>query len=91
MLAVFEKTVANSPEELQSPHSTVPAYALKEGYLASRFSGKHPNSVVLNLGSSGLLAYALDNNDPRVPRLKSTSLLSYYVLDLVNLRLFPCF
>ncbi|CAH2046561.1 unnamed protein product [Thlaspi arvense] len=69
MLAVFEKTVANSPEELQSPHSTVPSYALKEGYLASQFASKHTNSVTLNLGSSGLLAYSLDNRDPLVPRL----------------------
>ncbi|KFK31691.1 hypothetical protein AALP_AA6G146800 [Arabis alpina] len=69
MLAVFEKTVANSPEALQSQHSSVPTYALKEGYLASHFVSKNPNSVTLNLGSSGLLAYSLVNTDPLVPRL----------------------
>ncbi|CAN8267678.1 unnamed protein product [Cochlearia groenlandica] len=68
MLAVFEKTVANSPEELQSPNSPVPTYALKEGYLASRFGSKHQNSVTLNLGSSGFLAYSIDNLVPLVPR-----------------------
>ncbi|KAJ0252576.1 DUF3700 domain-containing protein [Hirschfeldia incana] len=70
MLAVFEKTVANSPEALQSPNSgSSPSYALKEGYLASQFVSKNSNSVTLNLGSSGVLAYSLDNTDPLVHRL----------------------
>ncbi|AED95015.1 putative nucleophile aminohydrolase [Arabidopsis thaliana] len=69
MLAVFEKTVANSPEALQSPHSSESAFALKDGSLATHFASVNPNSVTLNFGSSGFVAYSLDNPDPRVPRL----------------------
>ncbi|GMN46782.1 hypothetical protein TIFTF001_015959 [Ficus carica] len=53
MLAVFDKSVAQSPDALQSPHSSdPPVSALKDGLLARLFSSAHPSSVTINLGSS---------------------------------------
>ncbi|XP_010522516.1 PREDICTED: stem-specific protein TSJT1-like [Tarenaya hassleriana] len=69
MLAVFEKTVAKCPEELQSPHSAEPVCALKDGFLASHFDSVHPNSVTVNLGSSGIFVYSLAKQNPLLPRL----------------------
>ncbi|KAG5075115.1 hypothetical protein JHK84_056346 [Glycine max] len=51
MLAVFDKSVAKSPEGLQSPHSDSVS-ALKDGFIAEHFSSVHPGSVTVNLGSS---------------------------------------
>ncbi|XP_061373946.1 stem-specific protein TSJT1-like [Gastrolobium bilobum] len=68
MLAVFDKSVAKSPEALQSPQSNCVS-ALKDGFLAQHFSSVHPGSVTVNLGSSGLLAYSLDKQNPLLPRL----------------------
>nr|ACU15933.1 unknown [Glycine max] len=68
MLAVFDKSVAKSPEGLQSPHSDSVS-ALKDGFIAEHFSSVHPGSVTVNLGSSGLLAYSLHRQNPLLPRL----------------------
>ncbi|KAK6913996.1 protein of unknown function DUF3700, partial [Dillenia turbinata] len=68
MLVVFDKSVAKSPEGLQSPNSEV-VYALKDGFLAHLFSSLHPSSVTVNLGLSGYLAYSLDKQNPLLPRL----------------------
>ncbi|XP_057736426.1 stem-specific protein TSJT1 [Arachis stenosperma] len=68
MLAVFEKSVAKSPEALQSPQSNSVS-SLKDGFLAQHFSSVHPGSVTVNLGSSGLLAYSLERQNPLLPRL----------------------
>ncbi|KAM7488362.1 hypothetical protein LguiB_025846 [Lonicera macranthoides] len=73
MLAVFEKSIAKSPEALQSPHSSASesVSALKNGYLANHFSSLHPASVTINLGSAGLLAYSVEKLNPLLPRLFS--------------------
>ncbi|KAK6929905.1 protein of unknown function DUF3700 [Dillenia turbinata] len=68
MLAVFDKSVAKSPEGLQSPNNEA-VYALKDGFLANHFSSLHPSSVTVNLGLSGYLAYSLDKQNPLLPRL----------------------
>ncbi|GAV57547.1 DUF3700 domain-containing protein [Cephalotus follicularis] len=68
MLAVFDKSVAKSPEALQSPQSESVS-ALKDGFLANHFGSMHPSSVTVNLGSSGLIAYSLDKQNPFLPRL----------------------
>ncbi|KAI4317899.1 hypothetical protein L6164_025728 [Bauhinia variegata] len=68
MLAVFDKSVGKSPEALQSPQSNLVS-ALKDGFLAKHFSSDYPGSVTINLGSSGLLAYSLDKQNPLLPRL----------------------
>lgn len=68
MLAVFDKSVAKGPDELQTPASDS-ASALKDGFLSKHFSSVHPSSVVVNLGSSGFLAYTLDKQNPLLPRL----------------------
>lgn len=68
MLAVFEKSVANAPEALQSPQ-TESACALKNGLLANHFSSVHPGSVTVNLGSSGVIAYSINRQNPLLPRL----------------------
>ncbi|CAI9762637.1 unnamed protein product [Fraxinus pennsylvanica] len=69
MLAVFDKTVAKSPEALQSPHIAESAFALKDGSLASHFSSLNPGSVIINLGSCGFVSYSSDKQNPLLPRL----------------------
>ncbi|XP_030973796.1 stem-specific protein TSJT1 [Quercus lobata] len=68
MLAVFDKSVAKSPEALQSPQSGSVS-TLKDGFLANHFGSLHPGSVTVNLASSGLIAYSLQNKNPLLPRL----------------------
>ncbi|CAK9318676.1 unnamed protein product [Citrullus colocynthis] len=68
MLAVFDKSVAKSPDALQSPESDS-VYALKDGILAHHFSSVYPGSVIVNLGSAGLLAYSVEKQNPLLPRL----------------------
>ncbi|KAF4351661.1 stem-specific protein TSJT1 [Cannabis sativa] len=68
MLAVFDKSVAQSPDALQSPHSESVS-ALKDGFLARHFTSVHPSAVTINLGSSGFMAYSLDRQNPLLPRL----------------------
>ncbi|XP_047334618.1 stem-specific protein TSJT1-like [Impatiens glandulifera] len=70
MLAVFEESVAKSPEALASPHSSESsACALKDGFLAQHFSSKHSGSVTINLASSGFLAFNNEKQNPLLPRL----------------------
>ncbi len=68
MLAVFDKSVAKSPEALQSPASSESVSALKDGLLAKHFSSQYPGSVSINLGSDGIMAYSLDKQNPLLPR-----------------------
>ncbi|PON79969.1 Nucleophile aminohydrolase, N-terminal [Parasponia andersonii] len=68
MLAVFDKSVAQSPDALQSPHSDSVS-ALKDGFLARHFASVHPSAVTINLGSSGFVAYSLERQNPLLPRL----------------------
>ncbi|XP_020210176.1 stem-specific protein TSJT1 [Cajanus cajan] len=68
MLAVFHKSVAKSPEALQTPNSNSLS-SLKDAFLANHFSSVHPGSVTVNLGTSGLLAYSLHRQNPLLPRL----------------------
>jgi len=67
MLAVFSKSVAKSPEGLQSPESNSVS-SLKDAFLAQHFGYLNPSSVTLNLASSVLLAYSLHKNNPLLPR-----------------------
>jgi hypothetical protein len=69
MLAVFNKSVAKSPEGLQSPESNSVS-SLKDGFLAQHFASLNPSSVTLNLASSGLLAYSVHKDNPLLPRYK---------------------
>ncbi|KAF8388120.1 hypothetical protein HHK36_026786 [Tetracentron sinense] len=68
MLAVFAKSIAKSPEGLNSPHSDSVS-ALKDGFLVHHFSSLHPGSVTINFGLSGLMAYSSDKQNPLLPRL----------------------
>ncbi|KAL6971667.1 hypothetical protein U1Q18_031347 [Sarracenia purpurea var. burkii] len=68
MLAVFDKSVAKSPEALHSPHSESIS-ALRDGSLAQHFSSVHSSSVTVNLGASGFIAYSIDKQNPLLPRL----------------------
>lgn len=67
MLAVFDKSVAKSPEALQSPNSDSVS-ALKDGLLSGHFTSIHPGSVTVNLGSSGFMVYSLEKQNPLLPR-----------------------
>ncbi|KAL8158270.1 stem-specific protein TSJT1-like [Apium graveolens] len=68
MLAVFDKSVAKSPEALQNAQSESVS-ALKDGFLAHHFSSVKPGSVTVNLGPAGVLAYSMDKQNPLLPRL----------------------
>ncbi|KAL8490915.1 hypothetical protein ACS0TY_022788 [Phlomoides rotata] len=67
MLAVFDKSVAKSPDALVPQNESV--CALKDGFLASHFSSVHPGSVIVNLASSGFLTYSSHKQNPILPRL----------------------
>ena len=67
MLAVFDKSVAQSPDALQSPHSDSVS-ALKDGFLACHFASVHPSAVTISLGTSGIMAYSLERQNPLLPR-----------------------
>ncbi|MCL7022594.1 hypothetical protein MKW94_022245 [Papaver nudicaule] len=70
MLAIFDKNVAKSPEELKSPHSDSSVSALKDGLLVKHFSSVHPGSININLGGgSGSMSYSTDKQNPLLPRL----------------------
>ncbi|GFQ08159.1 stem-specific protein tsjt1 [Phtheirospermum japonicum] len=69
MLAVFDKSVAKSPDALLQNPQTESVSALKDGFLANHFSSVHPGSVIINLASSGFMAYSSDKQNPILPRL----------------------
>ncbi|KAK8502803.1 hypothetical protein V6N13_093388 [Hibiscus sabdariffa] len=69
MLAVFEKSIAKSPDALNVPGNSEAASALNNGFLAAHFASIHPGSVTLNLGSSGFIAYSLEKQNPLLPRI----------------------
>ncbi|MFQ6631323.1 hypothetical protein Gotur_009694 [Gossypium turneri] len=69
MLAVFEKSIAKSPDALKVSGDSEAASALNNGFLATHFATLHPGSVTVNLGSSGFMAYSLDKQNPLLPRL----------------------
>ncbi|XP_047317794.1 stem-specific protein TSJT1-like [Impatiens glandulifera] len=69
MLAVFDESVAKCPEALAIPDSSESSCALKDGFLAQHFSSVHPDSVTINLGSSGFLAFNNVKQNPLLPRL----------------------
>ena len=68
MLAVFDKSVAKSPDALNAPDHSVAVSAFKNGFLANHFASVHPGSVIVNLGSSGVMAYSLEKQNPLLPR-----------------------
>ncbi|KAH9618016.1 hypothetical protein KSS87_003238 [Heliosperma pusillum] len=68
MLAVFDKSVAQCPEDLKTS-SPDDVYALKDGNLAKYFSSLHENAMTINLGSPGFVAYSYDKQNPMLPRL----------------------
>ena len=68
MLAVFDKSVAKSPDALNAPDHSEAVSALKNGFLANHFTSVHPGSVTVNLGSSGVMAYSFEKQNPLLPR-----------------------
>lgn len=83
MLAVFDKSVAKSPEGLQSPQSNSVS-ALKDGFLAQHFSSEFPGSVTVNLGSSGVLAYSLNQQNFLLPRFTNPFLFSFMFFIILD-------
>ncbi|KAL4273319.1 hypothetical protein GQ457_13G015370 [Hibiscus cannabinus] len=68
MLAVFQKSIAKSPDALNVPVGSEAASALNNGFLATHFASVHPGSVTVNLGSLGFMAYSLEKQNPLLPR-----------------------
>ncbi|XP_047945867.1 stem-specific protein TSJT1-like [Salvia hispanica] len=69
MLAVFDKSVAKSPDALAQNLQNESLPALEDKFLATYFSSVHPGSVVINLASAGFMAYSSDRQTPLLPRL----------------------
>ncbi|KAK8985382.1 hypothetical protein V6N11_068639 [Hibiscus sabdariffa] len=69
MLAVFDKSVAKSPDGLSVGEQSQAVSALKNGFLANHFASVHSGSVTVNLGSSGVMAYTREKQNPLFPRL----------------------
>ncbi|MBA0822719.1 hypothetical protein Goarm_019502 [Gossypium armourianum] len=69
MLAVFNKSVAKSPDGLTVADQSQAVSALKDGFLANHFGSVHPGSVTINLGSSGVMAYSREKQNPLLPSL----------------------
>ncbi|RWR80175.1 DUF3700 domain-containing protein [Cinnamomum micranthum f. kanehirae] len=67
MLAVFDKSVAKSPEGLKSPASETKM--VKDECVVKSFCSLHPGSVIINLGLAGSMAYTSDKQNPLLPRL----------------------
>ncbi|XP_058105386.1 stem-specific protein TSJT1-like [Magnolia sinica] len=67
MLALFEKSVAKSPEGLKSPHEN----GGKEGKgdLLEHFSSVNSAVVSINLGPLASMAYTTQKQNPLLPRL----------------------
>ncbi|KAG4179656.1 hypothetical protein ERO13_A10G117800v2 [Gossypium hirsutum] len=69
MLAVFDKSVAKSPDALNAPDNPQAVSALKDGFLPNHFASVYPGCVSISLGSSGVMAYSLEKQNPLLPRL----------------------
>lgn len=69
MLAVFDKSVAKSPDALNAPDNPQAVSALKNGFLPNHFASVYPGCVSISLGSSGVMAYSLEKQNPLLPRL----------------------
>ncbi|KAL8481651.1 hypothetical protein ACS0TY_027963 [Phlomoides rotata] len=69
MLAVFNKSVAKSPDALVQGPDTESVSVFKDGYLVNHFSSVHPASVVVNLSSAGFIAYSSGSHNPLLPRV----------------------
>ncbi|XP_042052094.1 stem-specific protein TSJT1-like [Salvia splendens] len=69
MLAVLNKSVAKSPDALQQTPENGAVSAIKDGFLAAHFSSTHPGSFLINLASSGVIAYSSARQNPLLPRL----------------------
>ncbi|CAL9063836.1 stem-specific protein TSJT1-like [Musa acuminata AAA Group] len=67
MLAVFDRTVAKSPEGLRNPEAGGGDAAGRR--LVDHFAAAREGAVVINLGSAGALAYASEKQNPLLPRL----------------------
>ncbi|GFQ06295.1 stem-specific protein tsjt1 [Phtheirospermum japonicum] len=68
--AVLEPLSRQSfPDALLQNPQTESVSALKDGFLANHFSSVHPGSVIINLASSGFMAYSSDKQNPILPRL----------------------
>lgn len=65
MLAVFDRTVAKSPEGLQSGGGESGAGAAS---LVSHFSSVKEGAVTISLGTCGSLAYSGESQNPLLPR-----------------------
>ncbi|KAJ0981619.1 hypothetical protein J5N97_009874 [Dioscorea zingiberensis] len=66
MLAVFDRTVATSPEGLRSPGE---AGGAGSGSLPAEFAAARDGSVVVGLGKAGAIAYTTEKQNPLLPRL----------------------
>ncbi|MCL7033168.1 hypothetical protein MKW94_004662 [Papaver nudicaule] len=69
MLAVFDKSVAKCPEGLTSPNLDSSISALSNGDLTQHFCSLDPNTVTINLGIAGSIAYSPNKQNSLVPRL----------------------
>uniref|UniRef100_A0A1D1YJM0 Stem-specific protein TSJT1 n=1 Tax=Anthurium amnicola TaxID=1678845 RepID=A0A1D1YJM0_9ARAE len=68
MLAVFDKSVAKSPEGLRA-HGEGAGAAGGGASLVGQFSSAREGAVAVNLGAAGAMAYSAERQNPLLPRL----------------------
>ncbi|GAB4841648.1 hypothetical protein Ancab_022363 [Ancistrocladus abbreviatus] len=69
MLAVFDQSVAKSPEGQKNSQSRASGSALKDGLLVRHFNSLHPDAVSFNHGVSSFMAFSSDKQNPLLPRM----------------------
>lgn len=81
MLAIFDQTVAKSPEGLKSPDGHVGAVS-GVGPLLQLFASSHDSAVLVNLGSPCAIAYDCANPNPFLPMFVLSLFLFLFLLLL---------
>ena len=64
-MAVFDRTVATSPEGLRSPGEDGGTGAVT---LPKEFAAAREGTVVVSLGKDGVIAYTAEKQNPLLPR-----------------------
>ena len=71
MLAVFDRSVAKSPEGLRSPAAAAEGGGGGVRLLLEQFAAAHEGAVTIHLGSSaGAMAFSDGKQNPFLPNLK---------------------
>ncbi|KAG8481090.1 hypothetical protein CXB51_025825 [Gossypium anomalum] len=77
MLAVFDKSVAKSPDALNAPDNPQAVSALKNASYLITLPLVYPGSVSISLGS-GVMAYSLEKQNPLLQQMRGIIVIEAY-------------